>query len=89
MVSWYDVVFCLQKPSVNDEEWAERWEREQWERKHRGVGAYERQSVDRKVRAFAYVPVPPRSFNYRLPSQLPNSSTGEHRGQVRLGVWCE
>ena len=38
------------KPSINnDEEWAERWEREQWERKHRGVGSYERQSVDRKV----------------------------------------
>ena len=38
------------KPNINnDEEWAERWEREQWERKHRGVGSYERQSVDRKV----------------------------------------
>ena len=60
MGSWYDVVFFLQKPSVNDEEWAERWEREQWERNHRGVGSYERQSVDRKVRAYAYVPVPPR-----------------------------
>ena len=80
MGNWYDVVFCVQsiKPSINnDEEWAERWEREQWERKHRGVGSYERQSVDRKVRAYyAYVPVPPSSFNYRLPLQLPNSPTG-------------
>ena len=63
MGSWSDVVFCVQsiKPSINnDEEWAERWEREQWERKHRGVGSYERQSVDRKVSAYAYVPTPPR-----------------------------
>ena len=39
--------------------------------------------------SIAYVPVPTRSLNYRLPLQLPNSSTGEHRGQVRIGVWCE
>ena len=78
MGNWCDVVFCVQsiKPNINDEEWAERWEREQWERKHRGVGSYERQSVDRKVSAFAYVPVPTRSLNYRLPLQLPNSPTG-------------
>ncbi len=59
MGNWCDVVFCVQsiKPNINDEEWAERWEREQWERKHRGVGSYERQSVDRKVRAYA---LPPR-----------------------------